>query len=127
MRKIAALCLVATAVVTLGAATKRCHSEEFRIARNNLRRMVLTPAQKAEIARYEHNFHKKWNHTHRQKGCSHHEAHADEFVALAAGVLTPRQFNKFRGRNRNPVENAGYEIRQTGTHIDNLIKLAKNL
>lgn len=127
MRKIAMFMVVMMGVITLGAATMRCHSEEFYIAKRKLNRMVLTPSQKAEIAQFERSFKKQWDHTHRTKGCSHHEAHAHEFSALAAGVLTPGQFNKFRGRTRNPVESTGYDIRQTGDHIANLIKLAKSL
>ena len=127
MRKFALLMALVMSVVALGAASFRCHSEEFYLAKRKLRGLVLTPAQKSEIARYENDFQSKWNRTHRLKGCSHHEDHAKEFVALAAGVLTPGQFNKFRGRKRNVVEDTGYEIRQTGTHIDNLIKLARSL
>ncbi len=127
MRKFALSMAILMSVVTLGAATLRCHSTEFYLAKNKLRRLVLTPAQQSEIARYEVSFKTQWNRTHRAKGCSHHEDHAKEFVALAAGVLTPGQFSKFKGRTRNVVEATGYSIRQTGTHIENLIKLAKNL
>lgn len=124
MRKL--MIVVPVIAVILSAATL-CHSEEFWLAQRNLKKLVLTPAQKAEIAQAEKVFQKKWNHTHRTKGCSHHEAHADEFVATASGVLTNEQFKTFRKRDRNAVESVGYGIRKTGQHIDDLLKIARSL
>ncbi len=108
-------------------AGKLCHSEEFLLAQRKLRTMQLTPAQRTEIARYAHTFEVKWAKSHRELGCKAHEMHAHEFVAAAAGVLTPKQFRVFRGRERNQVEALGYDIRLTGQHIDNLLELARAL
>lgn len=124
MRKL--MIIIPVIAVVLSAATL-CHSEEFWLAQKKLEKLVLTPAQKAEIAQAETVFQKKWNHTHSTKGCRYHEAHADEFIATASGVLTAEQFKNFRKRDRNAVEKVGYGIRQTGQHIDDLLLLAKSL
>ena len=110
----------------LGAATL-CHSEEYRLAKAKLDKIVLTPAQKQEIAKHEDVFNKAWRRTHSEKGCSHHEDHVEEFVAAASGVLTDDQFKKFRGRTRNDVESLGWRIRGTRIYCDNLLKIAKSL
>lgn len=107
--------------------TTRCHSEQFTKAKRQLGRMVLTKAQKSAINSYEAVFHREWNKTHRRKGCTHHEAHAKEFIAAASGVLTDAQFKKFRKRSRNEIERVQHEIWQTGVYIDNLIKIAGTL
>ena len=126
LKKMLLIVPVVTVSLVMMAGTL-CHSQEFWLAQKNLKKMVLTPAQTSEIAVYEKVFQKRWSRTHRTKGCSHHEAHADWFVAAAAGVLTENQFKKFRGRDRNVVETVGYDIRQTGEHIGNLLTIAKNL
>lgn len=124
MRK---LMIVIPAIAVVLSAATLCHSQEFWLAKKALKDLVLTPAQKAEIAKAEQVFHRKWNHTHRTKGCKYHEAHVDEFIATASGVLTDEQFKEFRKRERNPVESVGYEIRKTGQHIDDLILLVDSL
>ncbi|MCA9320255.1 MAG: hypothetical protein KDB53_05955 [Planctomycetes bacterium] len=104
-----------------------CHSEEFWLARNKLKQLELTPAQAAEIARFDADFQAKFNALHNKIGCKAHQCSAEEFVAAAAGVLSNDQFRSFRGRARNRIENVGYDVRLTGQHIDNLMKLVDAL
>lgn len=102
----------------------RCHSEIFVKARYKLDRMQLSESQRAAIATYKNEFNRQWHRTHRSKGCSHHEAHAKEFVAAAAGVLTDTQFQKFQNRKRSEVESLRHDIWTTGSYLDDLIKIA---
>ncbi|MAG58873.1 MAG: hypothetical protein CMJ83_21515 [Planctomycetes bacterium] len=105
----------------------RCHSQQFTRAKRSLDRMILTQVQRDAIKTHEAAFYRAWNNTHRRKGCSHHEAHAVEFIAAASGVLTDAQFKSFRKRARNEVEHVQHEVWQTGVYIDNLIKIAAKL
>ena len=105
----------------------KCHSEQFNRAKRQLGRIVLTKAQRNAIKSYEATFHRQWRKTHNHKGCSHHEAHAAEFIAAASGVLTDAQFKQFRKRDRNALERTQNEVWQTGVYIDNLLKIAGRL
>ena len=117
-------CLLCTAFMP---AERRCHSWQYQQARQQLDRMLLTKAQQDAIRTFDDEFHKKWSETHRTLGCSHHEDHANEFVAAAAGVLNSEQFQKFRGRQRNRSEEVGYDIWTNAQYIDNVLKLARSL
>jgi hypothetical protein len=119
--------LFAAGLLADDMGTRRCHSEQFTKAKRQLDRMVLTKAQKEAIRTHEATFHREWRHTHSAKGCSHHEAHAAEFIAAASGVLTDDQFKAFRSRDRNATERLEHEVWQTGVYIDNLIKIASKL
>ena len=122
-KSIVSLCALGL-VVLMAAAF--CHSEEFWLARKKLKNMELNAAQRAEIAVFEKNFEAKWRRDCRAPGHKH-DHKATQFIAAASGVLTPEQFKKFRGRARYEVENVGYDIRLTGQHIDNLLKLVDAL
>jgi hypothetical protein len=125
------LLLVLPMSLTLAAVPvtgeKRCHSEQFTKAKRQLDALVLNNAQRQAIATYEATFWKNWQATHREKGCSHHEAHAAEFISAASGVLTEDQFRKFRGRARTEAERLQNEVWNTGVYIDNLLKIASSL
>lgn len=128
MRLLLALALpLSFAFATVPENGFRCHSEQFTKAKRQLEALVLNKAQKEAIATYEANFVAKWNATHRERGCTHHEAHAAEFVAAAAGVLTEDQFKRFRGRARTEAEKLQNDVWNTGVYIDNLLKLAQGV
>lgn len=126
MKKLLLILPMVAVVFTLGGASM-CHSNQFYLAKKKLNKLMLTGAQKKAVLAYEKDFQKKWNKTHRRLGCSHHEAHADEFIAAASGVLTDDQFRKFANRRRNALEKVEHKSYKTGEYIDNLMKLAKRL
>ena len=112
---------------TPGEAPTKCHSEIYTKAKQQLRAIVLNSAQKRAIYTYEMRFQRQWSKTHRSKGCSHHEAHAHQFVAAAAGVLSDNQFKKFKGRTRNRFETVGHTLWNTERYLKNLVKIAESL
>lgn len=103
----------------------KCHSQLFTQANRKLDRMLLTKAQKDSIATYAATFHSAWRETHSKVGCSAHERHAEEYIAAAAGVLTDKQFQQFRGRGRTEVESTRHQLWQASSYADDLLKLAK--
>ncbi len=132
MKKLLFVFLLAPATAMLlaftpGEAPKKCHSEIYTRAKQQLRQIVLNSAQKRAIGTYETRFLKQWRLTHRSKGCSHHEAHAQQFVAAAAGVLSDGQFRKFKGRVRNRFETVGHTLWNTELYLKNLVKIAESL
>jgi hypothetical protein len=126
MKRLATVSILLVAVAVLGAATL-CHSTRFYLAKQELKKMTLTPVQEQEIDVYARDFQKKWNETHAKRGCSHHEAHVDEFIAAASGVLSDDQFKTFRSRGRNDVEKLGWRVRNTRIYAENLLKIAQSL
>ncbi len=109
------------------SAPLRCHSEQFTKAKRQLETLTLNAAQKQAIGTYEKAFLAQWRKTHEEKGCSHHESHANEFVAAASGVLSDDQFRKFRGRVRTEAEKVQNEVWSTGVYIENLLKIAHSI
>jgi hypothetical protein len=126
MKKLVVAIFLVASTFVLGAALK-CHSQKYYLAKAKLEKMVLTPAQNEEIKTFAAGFQKKWDATHRKLGCSHHEDHAEEFIAAAAGVLTDDQFKSFRGRTRTDMEAVGYRVRDTRLYVENLIKICNAL
>ncbi len=128
MKKLAFL-LVPLAVLlatTTEATPLRCHSEQFTKAKRQLEALVLNKAQREAIRTYEADFAKQWSRTHAEHGCSHHEAHAAEFIAAASGVLSDEQFKSFRGRVRTDAEKLQNDVWSTGVYLENLKKLVKS-
>jgi hypothetical protein len=120
------LALVGLVLGLAGAATA-CHSEEFTRAKQKLNQLTLTSAQQSAILTYEQTFRKNWSATHAREGCRSHEAHAQEFIAAASGVLTDSQFEKFRGRKRTDAEKLSYKTWKASEDVRNLIKVAEAL
>lgn len=127
MKQVLFVLVTAGALLGLTGAASACHSEEFTRAKQRLNKLTLTPAQQQAVLTYEQTFRKRWSETHAREGCRSHEAHAAEFVAAAAGVLTDDQFVAFRGRARNGAEKLAYRIFRAREDARNLQKLAERI
>ena len=127
MRKLALLLAPALLLTLMGFTARPCHSEQFRIAKRKLDRLILTSVQRDAVRSFEQRFQREWNHTHRAQGCSHHEDHARQFIAAAAGVLDDAQFEKFQSRGRTSLESLGHKIWESRLYAQDLQKLARAL
>lgn len=127
MRNVALLLLPALILSLFAFTPKPCHSEQYRIAKRKLDRLILTSSQREAIRTFEQRFQRQWSHTHSTKGCSHHESHANEFIAAAAGVLNDGEFKRFQSRERTRFEKLGHAAWQSTKYARDLKKLAKSL